>query len=230
MFLGGPVLLYGGLATIVVGVIGLMSSIHINRLASFSVIVSSGTLLSALALGVPIVTSAALFYLLSATVAVSALFLLEDLVERLGTHRRDSRGDVESPPDEDTNLDDEEEPLVGRAIPVSVALLGLAFFASTVLIAGLPPLSGFIAKVALLSAVLSDTNAISVGSIPAGWWILGLVLLAGLVTTISLSRSGIRHFWATSTRSWFRISFDTPATISGVRPGARAASAALSVS
>ena len=122
MHLGGSVLLLGGLATIAVAVVGLMSSIRIGRLASFSVIVSSGTLLAALGVGLPVVTSAALFYLLSATLAASALFLLEELVERIGADGRPAP-DVELPPDEYTNLDDEEEPLVGRAIPVSVALL-----------------------------------------------------------------------------------------------------------
>ena len=56
-------MLYLGLATIAVGAVGLMASIHLNRIACFSIIVSSGTLLSAVALGGPAMTSAALFYL-----------------------------------------------------------------------------------------------------------------------------------------------------------------------
>ena len=80
---GGDVLLVGGLVTIGVGTIGLMGAIHLGRIASFSMIVSSGTLLAALGMGVPVMLSAALYYLLSATLAVSALFLLGEMVERV---------------------------------------------------------------------------------------------------------------------------------------------------
>ena len=104
--------------------------------------------------------------------------------------------------DEDTNLDDEEEPLVGRAIPVSVALLGLAFVASALLVTGLPPLSGFVATVALLSSVLGANGTPTAA---AGGWIAGLVLLAGLLATISLSRVGIRLFWSRSGQDLPRV-------------------------
>ena len=130
------------------------TSIHLNRIACFSIIVSSGTLLSAVALGGPAMTSAALFYLVSATLAASALFLLVELVDRMSTGKL-VLAEVEAEPDEDTNLDEEEEPLVGRPFPVSIALLGLAFITCALLVAGLPPLSGFVAKVGLLSAALT---------------------------------------------------------------------------
>ncbi len=45
---------------------------------------------------------------------------------------------------------------------------------------------------------------------------------------VSRKRVTTLHFFATETRSWLRMSFDTAATISGVRPGARAVSAAVS--
>src|SRR5690606_40884508 len=70
--------------------------------------------------------------ILSATVAVSALFLLVELVERIGVQGRPQLRDVDVVPGEDTNLDDEEEPLVGRAFPISIALLGLAFVAAAI--------------------------------------------------------------------------------------------------
>ncbi len=190
---GGPVLLCGGLATVVFGALGLLSSLSLGRIAAFSIVVSSGTLLSALGMGTAAVTSAALFYLVSATLAVSALFLLVELVGRMGVDGQGRLSDVE--PGEDTNLDDEEVPLVGRAFPVSIALLGLAFVCAALIVAGLPPLAGFLAKVALLSAVL-QAEAPTAGA----WWILALLLLSGFVATLSLSRAGIRHFWSTGNR------------------------------
>ncbi len=200
---GGPVLLYGGLATIAFGAFGLMSTMRLGRIAAFSVVVSSGTLLSALGMGVASVTAAALFYMLSATLAASALFLVVELVGRIGTAGQSRLPDVDVEPGEDTNLDDEEAPLVGRAFPGSIAWLGLAFVCCALLAAGLPPLSGFVAKFSLLSSVLSiergeqgSTTALN----PAAWWILGLLLVSGLLATISLSRAGIRHFWSTGER------------------------------
>lgn len=198
---GQPVLLYGGLATITFGVLGLMASVHVGRIAAFSIIVSAGTLLATVGLGAAAATSAALFYVLSATVAVSLLFLLVELTERIGASGQPRLRDVDIAPGEDTNLDDREIPLVGRAFPVSIALLGMAFMSCAVLVAGLPPLSGFIAKVSLLSAVLATEGgpaaAAGAGMSFAGWMFVALLLLSGLAAIFSLARAGIQHFWST---------------------------------
>jgi multicomponent K+:H+ antiporter subunit D len=195
---GGPVLLYGGIATIAFGALGLMSTMRLGRIAGFSVIVSSGTLLAALGMGGAAVTSAALFYLLSATLSASALFLLVELVERIGSDGQPRREEDDVEPGEDTNLDDEEVPLVGRTFPVSIALLGFAFMCCALLVAGLPPLSGFIAKVSLLKSAFSVQSAAVPA--PGAWWILGLLLVSGLMAVLSLSRVGVRQFWATAGR------------------------------
>jgi multicomponent K+:H+ antiporter subunit D len=196
--LGANVLLYGGLATGVFGTLGLMASLRLGRIAGFSILVSSGTLLAAIGIGVESVTASALFYLMSATPAASALYLLVELVERPGTAGdRPLLHDVDVEPDDDTNLDDDQEALVGRVIPGSQALLGLAFIACSVTVAGLPPLSGFIAKVALVSALLSSERFAASGSnAPATWLFFGLLLVSGLAATISLARAGIHYIWS----------------------------------
>jgi multicomponent K+:H+ antiporter subunit D len=109
MHFGRPVLLYGGLATIAFGAIGLMASQRLGRVASFSIVVSSGTLLAALGMGTAALTSAALFYLLSATLAVSSLFLLVELIERVGSEGHSEVPADDLPPGEDTNLDSSVE-------------------------------------------------------------------------------------------------------------------------
>jgi multicomponent K+:H+ antiporter subunit D len=203
MHFGRPVLLYGGLATIAFGSLGLMASLRLGRIAGFSIIVSSGTLLAALGVGAASVTSAALFYLLSATLAVSALFLLVELIERAGSTGQPRPRNADLLPGEDTNLDDEEAPLVGRAFPISLALLGLAFMSAAILVAGLPPLSGFLSKLSLLAAVLgagAGPGSAGTGSSSAEWALFGLLLLSGLAATVSLARAGIRHFWSAGAR------------------------------
>lgn len=191
---GAPVMIVGGLATLGVGTIGLMSSTQLRRIAGHSIVVSSGILLVALGMGSAAVTSAALFYMLSATLAVSALFLIAELIERVGTTGRAPHlAHVEL--DEDTNLDDDEAPVVGRLFPVSLALLGVAFMICSLLVAGLPPLSGFLAKVALLRfALMDDAGDFSRTFVP--WVFMALLLASSLAATITLARVGMRQFWS----------------------------------
>jgi multicomponent K+:H+ antiporter subunit D len=202
---GADALVWGGFATLAFGLVGVMASIELRRLAAYSVILSSGTLLAVIGFGEAAVIGGALYYLLGSTLASCALFLVAELVERtrvgdaaeapVGFEEADhlpfylEQGDD----DEDTNLDDEERELIGRAIPAAMAFLGIAFMLCALLIAGLPPLSGFLAKVAMLSAAIDAGRA----SVPLeAWTLLVLTLGSGLVATIAMSRAGIRYFWA----------------------------------
>lgn len=198
---GGPWLLWGGMATLVFGAIGMLGSQRPARMAGFAVIVSSGTLLAVVGLARPDVTAGALYYLPASTFALSAFFLVAELMDR---SRQSMAQLLRAPEDEedhlsfalaeqelddDTNLDEQEEALIGRPIPAATAQLGLAFICCTLLVAGLPPLSGFVGKVVMLSALLADTDAVS-------WTLLALVVLSGLVALVALSRAGIRFFWS----------------------------------
>lgn len=97
------------------------------------------------------------------------------------------------------DLDDSAE--VGIAVPVTMGFLGLAFIGCTLIISGLPPLSGFIAKFALLSAALGSTSAVS----SASWAFLTVLILAGFAAVVSLTRAGIQAFWASSERTVPRV-------------------------
>ena len=79
-----------------------------------------------------------------------------------------------------TTEDDKEE--VGIAIPATMGMLGLAFIGCALVIAGLPPLSGFIAKFALLTAALSPSDSRARGgAVPlASWALLVMLILSGL--------------------------------------------------
>jgi multicomponent K+:H+ antiporter subunit D len=188
---GGDVILIGGLATLAFGSVGLLASQSLSRLAAYSLIVSAGTLLAAIATGDTAVTGAALFYLIASTLGVSAMFLLSELLERgraPGAEILAVTAEAYVEPEEE--LEPEEE--VGFAISGTMALLGGGFVLSALVIAGLPPLAGFVGKFALLDGVLTMER------LPfASWALLALLILSGFTALIGFGRSGVRRFWAT---------------------------------
>ncbi len=95
-FFGGDWLIFGGMATIFTAAIAIIAAQRLERLASLSILVSAGILLSAIGFAQPSLTSGALFYLVSSTLALSAMFLLGELIER-------SRSANEIPLEEDAD-------------------------------------------------------------------------------------------------------------------------------
>ena len=202
---GGPVLVWGGLATVAFGAVGMLASRQLGRLAGYSVIATSGTLVAAIGLDRPELTAAALFYLASSTLAAAALFLLAELVER----PRQVEVDPPSPDDrdgrlpafgdtaaidqaalrDDVNLDDRQQALVGRAMPAALATVAFSFLVCLLVLAGLPPFSGFVGKLAMLMALLQERAA-------AAWLLFGLLIVSGLCAAVGLLRAFIAHLWA----------------------------------
>jgi multicomponent K+:H+ antiporter subunit D len=201
---GGDALLFGGMATIIFGAIATLASQDLARLAASSVLVSSGTVLAAIGMDRVGVTGAALFYLISSTIGISAFFLLVELVERGREPGADVLAVTREAYGDDGGLDEEDE--VGIAIPATMGTLALAFVGCALVIAGLPPLSGFIAKFALLTAALNPTGPPQGSAIPVtSWLFLVLLILSGLVTLIAMVRAGIRSFWASTERAVPRV-------------------------
>jgi formate hydrogenlyase subunit 3/multisubunit Na+/H+ antiporter MnhD subunit len=198
---GGALLVWGGLATLAFGSAGMLRSQQLGRLAGYSIIASSGTVLAAAGLDVrrsrPAHCSTS-----AAPPRGGALFLLAELVERarqvevdppvpdLGERLR-AFGE---PAPADVNLDDRQVPMVGRVIPAPVAFLGASFLLCTLVVAGLPPLSGFVGKLAMLRALV-DTRGL-----PAGVLFV-LLIVSSLTASIALLRAFVAHFWAAHGRT-----------------------------
>lgn len=193
---GSQLLLYGGLITIIFGSIGVLASQSLGRLAGYSVLVSSGTLLAATGLTQIDITASALFYLVSSTLTISAFFMLIELVEK-GQNAFTSVLAVTMEAFGESEEEEEDEEIVGVAIPGAIAILGISFAACSILLAGLPPLSGFIAKFAILTAIINPEGLGQGGTISStSWWFIALLILSGLSALIALVRAGIRTFWA----------------------------------
>jgi multicomponent K+:H+ antiporter subunit D len=189
-------LLYGGVATMAFGTIGLLAVRTLSRLAGYSVIVSSGTLLASLGVGQGAVLAGALFYLVSSTLGLSAFYLLLELIERRDTDPG-VRAVVEPVfEDEDTDALEEDESEVGVVIPVTIAILGGGFLFCALLLAGMPPLSGFVAKFAIMHGVMGLGQDISA----AAWTLVALLIISGLATIVATSRAGIDLIWTPSDR------------------------------
>jgi multicomponent K+:H+ antiporter subunit D len=187
---GGDGLLVIGMLTIVFGTVGVLAAQSLPRLAGCSVLVSSGTLIAAIGTGGGAVIGSALFYLVTSTLGIAAFFLLIELIERL----RDPGADVLAVTMEAYGEgDDDPEEEVGIAIPATVALLGGSFIACALLLAGLPPLAGFIGKFGMMAAMLKTDGAAVRAS---AWMLIGLLTVSGLAILIAMTRTGISSFWA----------------------------------
>jgi multicomponent K+:H+ antiporter subunit D len=166
-----------------------------TRIASFSLMVSSGTVLAAIGLADEQVTGGALLYLVSSTLTVGAFFLLIELIERGQNPGADLIAVTAETLDEEA--DGEAEAEGGTGFPGTLAVLGACFVGCALLLIGLPPLSGFVAKLALLAALLAPAGQGAAAGIPiANWTFTALLLLSGLAALLALSRVGIRAFWA----------------------------------
>lgn len=167
-----PWLWPAAILTLGVGTLGALASQSLRQLISNLVIISVGTLLSAVAINTVQATAAGLYYLIHSTLVTGALFLLADAIA--GQRGKASDRFV-------------------RARRMSHSLpLGVAFAIGILSMTGLPPFSGFVGKVLVLQS--------SVGAAQMAW-VWGAVLIASLMSVIAASRGGSTLFWRISSES-----------------------------
>ncbi len=130
-------LMPAALASLAIGMIGVLAARKLDRLVAFSVIGSMGMVMVAIAMFTPAGITAALYYIVHSTLAAASLFLIADLV-RAGR----------------PNLNLTAMPSVSGA-----ALTSALFFVAAIAMTGLPPLSGFLGKLMVLDAGFETPNA-----------------------------------------------------------------------
>lgn len=201
---GDEWLLLAGMITLAIGTVGLLASQELNRLASYSLIVSAGTLLAAIGFERPELTASALFYLIGATLACAALFLLVELIERTRQFGANVLALTMETFQTETHYETPEVEEVGVPIPMGMAFLGLSFVMCALMIVGLPPLVGFLAKFALLANLFNAENG---GTMFTSGLLIVLLFVSSLAGLISLSRAGVRVFWGPADRVPPRLSW-----------------------
>lgn len=204
---GAPVLMVGGLLTMGFGMIGVLGTSQLGRKGGYLAIISSGTILTAVGFaqaggGVELL-GGALYYLVGSTAAISAFFLIAEPVSR------DDIGEREEPAPEDSEpvaerwewtpmgLDTVEDTAAPASMrTVSWMTMAICFALIAAMLAGLPPLPGFIGKFAILRGAISRNIALS-GELPIMLWIYSaMLILSGLGALVALIRFGMRRFWA----------------------------------
>jgi len=199
---GSQWLLWGGVATMIAGTVGMLGARDLGKLAGYNVIISSGTLLGAIGLQHPGVTAGALAYLVMSTLGIAAFFLVVGMLTPDAEEKLEDALPLEPYESGGGELRGElfaEEDESRVVITAPIAMLGICFLACAVLLAGLPPLAGFLAKFALLAPVLEITPRL------APLVLFTVIIAAGFCTLIAMCRAGIQIFWAEPERHFPRV-------------------------
>jgi multicomponent Na+:H+ antiporter subunit D len=163
------VLLVLALATMVVGILGAVAQDDVKRLLSFTLVSHIGFMIFGVAMASEAGTAAAIFYVVHHITVQTTLFLVVGLVERRGGS---------------TSLD-----RLGGLARLAPGLAVL-FFVPAMNLAGIPPLSGFLGKVGLL------TEGVRLGT-PLTWTLVAGSVLTSLLTLYAIVKAWNKAFWQT---------------------------------
>ncbi|TXR54549.1 monovalent cation/H+ antiporter subunit D [Reinekea thalattae] len=158
-----------GIATIIIGSIGVLAAPSLRLMIANVIIVSVGTLLLSFVINDGKGLSAGLYYLIHSTLVGGALFLIADLI-------RIQRGGAQ------------DRFVIARSL-AQPGLIGSFFFIAAIAAVGLPPLSGFVGKALILKSVIAANQQL---------WVWSVILLGSLVALIAFSRAGTMLFWHVS--------------------------------
>ena len=161
----GTLLLVVAGLTMVVGVFGAVTQHDIKRILSFHIVSQIGYMVMGLGLFTIAGLAGAIFYILHHIVVKTTLFLTGGLIEHAGGTGRLSRlGEM------------------ARRAPV----LAVLFLVPALSLAGIPPLSGFVAKFALVGA----------GTETSHYWLVSVSIVVSLLTLFSMMKIWSGVFWS----------------------------------
>jgi multicomponent Na+:H+ antiporter subunit D len=152
--------------TMVVGVLGAIAQTDIKRILSFHIVSQIGYMIMGLGFGTVAGVAAAIVFIVHQIIVKASLFLVGGLVEESeGTGAIDAVSGV------------------ARRSPIIAAL----FLPAALSLAGFPPFSGFVGKLALVEA----------GFATGAWIIVGVSLAASVLTLFSMTKIWAGVFWGT---------------------------------
>lgn len=157
-------LLWISLLTMITGVLGALAQNEFRRILSFHIVSQIGYMVLGLALYTPLAVAGAIFYITHHIIVKTNLFLVSGVAHRLG-------GSFELKE-------------LGGLNALRPAL-GVLFLIPALSLAGLPPLSGFFAKLALVQAAISGEM----------FWAAGIALAVSLLTLLSMMKIWNEAFW-----------------------------------
>jgi multicomponent Na+:H+ antiporter subunit D len=169
LFTSGPaltheVLLFIAGATMLTGVLGAVAQNDVRRILAIHIVSQVGYLVMGLALFTHLALASAVFFTLHVIVVKVNLFLISGEMQRLGGSFALDRC---------------------RGLYQRYPLLAGLFALSALSLAGFPPLSGFWAKLMLITAGLREGRYV----------IVAVALLVSLLTTFSMVKIWLRGFW-----------------------------------
>ena len=150
--------------TMVTGVLGAVAQNEFRKILSFHIISQVGYMIMGLGLFSPLALAGSIFYIVHHIIVKTNLFLVSGVVHALrGRYELKALGGL------------------FRSAPV----LSLLFLIPALSLAGLPPLSGFWAKLILIAASLGTAN----------YAIAATALVVGILTLFSMTKIWAEAFW-----------------------------------
>lgn len=160
------ILLPIGLITSVYGVIGAMGAERLRRFIGFMLLSSVGTILIAISLFNTLAWAAALYYLVHSTIIAAAFYILSGWIT---SQRGEFKDHFKIAPQMKQHK-----------------VVALTYFTIALMMAGLPPFSGFLGKVFILQATAHS---------PYQLLIIVTILVVSLLSIIAFTRVGFVIFW-----------------------------------
>lgn len=158
-----------GLITSLYGVIGAIGAERLRRFVGFMVLSSIGTLLTAIALFNTQAWSATLYYLVHSTLIAAAFYLLCGWIT---SQRGVYKDHLKIAPQMKQHH-----------------VLSICYFLIALMMAGLPPFSGFLGKVFILQATVNE---------PYQSIVITVILVVSLLSILAFTRVGFILFWRAS--------------------------------